>query len=51
MEETISRMAGAEWGISLEPEEFHAAIRALGRMPAERTTTYGRVERSRHPVS
>ena len=50
MEETISRMAGAEWGIRKEPEEFHAAIRAIGRVPVERTTTYDRVERSRHPV-
>jgi FO synthase len=50
MEETISRMAGAEWGIRKEPEEFHAAIRAIGRNPVERTTTYDRVERSRHPV-
>jgi FO synthase len=45
MEETISRMAGAEWGIRKEPEEFVHAIREIGRVPAERTTTYGRVER------
>nr|MBA3690392.1 bifunctional FO biosynthesis protein CofGH [Actinomycetota bacterium] len=42
MEETISRMAGAEWGISMEPQRFDAAIRALGRTPAVRTTTYQR---------
>ena len=46
MEETISRMAGSEWGIRKEPEEFVAAIREIGRVPAERTTLYGRVERS-----
>jgi FO synthase len=46
MEETISRMAGAEWGIRKEPQELIDAIRALGRTPAERTTTYGRVHRS-----
>jgi FO synthase len=46
MEETISRMAGAEWGIRKEPEEFVQAIRDIGRVPAERTTTYGRVDRS-----
>lgn len=46
MEETISRMAGAEWGIRKEPEEFVQAIREIGRIPAERTTTYGRVDRS-----
>jgi FO synthase len=45
MEETISRMAGAEWGIRKEPEEFVRAIREIGRRPAERTTTYGRVDR------
>ena len=47
MEETISRMAGAEWGIRKEPEEFVRAIRDIGRAPAERTTTYGRVGRAR----
>jgi len=45
MEETISRMAGAEWGIRKEPEEFIEAIREIGRSPAERTTTYERVRR------
>ncbi|MCA1727418.1 MAG: bifunctional FO biosynthesis protein CofGH, partial [Actinobacteria bacterium] len=45
MEETISRMAGAEWGIRKEPEELRAAIVEIGRTPAERTTTYGRVNR------
>ncbi len=45
MEETISRMAGAEWGIRKEPEELREAIHAIGRVPAERTTTYGRVLR------
>jgi FO synthase len=47
MEETISRMAGAEWGIRKEPEDFIEAISAIGRIPAERTTTYGRVPRRR----
>jgi FO synthase len=46
MEETISRMAGAEWGIRMEPSQFQQAIRAIGRVPAERTTTYGRVQRN-----
>src|SRR5207245_10070027 len=46
MEETISRMAGSEWGIRKEPEEFIEAIEAIGRIPAERTTTYERVDRS-----
>jgi FO synthase len=47
MEETISRMAGSEWGIRKEPEELIQAIAAIGRIPAERTTTYGRVLRER----
>jgi FO synthase len=50
MEETISRMAGAEWGIRMEPLQFQEAIRAIGRVPAERTTTYGRVQRNRFNV-
>jgi FO synthase len=43
MEETISRMAGAEWGIEMTADQFRDAIRAIGRVPRERTTTYGRV--------
>jgi FO synthase len=43
MEETISRMAGAEWGIEMTPGQFDDAIRAIGRTPAVRTTTYERV--------
>ncbi len=46
MEESISRMAGAEWGIRMEPSQFDEAIRAIGRIPAQRTTTYERVQRS-----
>jgi FO synthase len=46
MEETISRMAGAEWGIRMEPQQLEDAIRAIGRVPAERTTTYERVQRN-----
>jgi FO synthase len=42
MEETISRMAGAEWGIGMEPDAFDDAIRAIGRRPVQRTTTYER---------
>jgi FO synthase len=46
MEETISRMAGAEWGIRMEPSELQDAIRAIGRDPVERTTTYERLHRN-----
>ena len=40
MEENISKSAGAEFGEYVSPEEFRAHIRSIGRMPAERTTTY-----------
>jgi FO synthase len=43
MEETISRMAGAGWGIRMTPAEFDDAIRSIGRTPAVRTTTYDRI--------
>jgi FO synthase len=46
MEETISRMAGAEWGIRKDPWEFDEAIRSIGRTPVQRTTTYERVPAS-----
>jgi FO synthase subunit 2 len=40
MDENISRLAGATAGEYLPPEEFHARIRELGRIPAERDTLY-----------
>jgi FO synthase len=40
MEETISRMAGAEWGIRMEPTQIIEAIDEIGRTPVERSTTY-----------
>ena len=43
MEETISRMAGANHGVRMEVEQFRDAILSIGRIPAERTTTYDRV--------
>ena len=45
MEETISRMAGAEWGIRMEPQQIRDAIIAIDRTPVERTTTYERLQR------
>jgi FO synthase len=47
MEETISRMAGAEHGIRKEPGELRETIASIGRTPAERTTTYGRASLGR----
>jgi FO synthase len=45
MEETISRMAGARWGIRMEPDAFDDAIRAIGRIPVQRSTTYEHLRR------
>ncbi|HEY5906409.1 MAG TPA: 5-amino-6-(D-ribitylamino)uracil--L-tyrosine 4-hydroxyphenyl transferase CofH, partial [Vicinamibacteria bacterium] len=44
MEENISRMAGSQHGVRLEPEQLIAAARAAGRVPAQRTTLYEVVE-------
>src|SRR5437667_1870467 len=40
MEENISKAAGATFGEYVSPEEFRAHIRKIGRVPAERSTTY-----------
>jgi FO synthase len=44
MEENISRMAGSQHGVRLEPEQLIEAARAAGRAPAQRTTLYELVE-------
>ncbi len=44
MEENISRMAGSQHGVRLEPEQLIDAARAAGRTPAQRTTLYEIVE-------
>jgi FO synthase len=44
MEENISRMAGSQHGVRLEPGQLIAAARAAGREPAQRTTLYEIVE-------
>ena len=41
MEEQISRSAGASYGQYFPPEEFRRLTWEIGRIPAERTTTYG----------
>jgi 7,8-didemethyl-8-hydroxy-5-deazariboflavin synthase CofH subunit len=40
MEENISKAAGATFGEFVAPEEFRRLIRSIGRVAAERTTTY-----------
>ncbi len=44
MEENISRMAGSQHGVRLEPEQLIEAARAGGRVPAQRTTLYEIIE-------
>jgi FO synthase len=44
MEENISRMAGSQHGVRLEPAQLIEAARAGGRVPAQRTTLYDIVE-------
>ena len=49
MEENISREAGATAGQYTSPEEFQSLILELGRIPAERNTTYSRINIKFHP--
>jgi len=44
MEENISRMAGSQHGVRLEPSDLIEAARRAGRVPAQRTTLYEIVE-------
>jgi FO synthase len=44
MDETISRMAGADHGVRQDPESLRAVALAAGRVPAERSTDYSRIE-------
>src|SRR5271167_232656 len=44
MEENISREAGATAGQYTCPEDFQAMILEMGRIPAERNTTYSRIQ-------
>jgi FO synthase len=41
MNESISRAAGAAHGQEMSPERMEEAIRAIGRIPRQRTTLYG----------
>ncbi len=43
MEETISRMAGSRHGSRRSVAQLESAVRAVGRTPQQRTTTYGAV--------
>ena len=48
MDELISAAAGASHGTLVEPEDFEAAIRSVGRMPQQRSTVYAPVETKTH---
>jgi FO synthase subunit 2 len=42
--ESISTAAGAGYGQLMKPSQFRGLIREMGRVPAERSTTYQRVQ-------
>jgi FO synthase len=50
MEESGSRESGADFGENTPAEEFRRLIRELGRVPVERTTLYGVVQRFEDPA-
>jgi len=50
MEESISRMAGSQHGVRLEPEDLIGAAHRAGRPAAERTTLYEIRRRHELPV-
>ena len=51
MEETISRMAGADHGSSRTPAQLEAIATGIGRPAWQRTTLYGTVSRARQLVA
>ncbi len=51
MEENISRLAGSTAGQYVSPDEFDERIRALGRTPAQRNTTYTQITPRLHEVA
>jgi len=42
--ESISTAAGAGYGQLMKPSQFRQLIREMGRIPAERTTTYNKIK-------
>ena len=49
MEESISRESGSKFGENTSPEDFRRLIREIGRVPVERNTLYGTVQRFDDP--
>lgn len=50
MEESISRESGSQFGENTSPEDFRRLIREIGRVPVERNTLYGTVQRFDDPT-
>jgi FO synthase len=50
MEESISRESGSQHGENLPAEEMRRLIRDIGRVPVERSTTYGVLRRFDDPA-
>ena len=50
MEESISRESGSQFGENTSPEDFRRLIREIGRVPVERSTLYGTVQRFEDPA-
>ena len=50
MEESISRESGSQHGENTTDEEFRRLIRECGRVPVERNTLYGVIERFEDPA-
>jgi FO synthase len=51
MDETITRSAGAVHGQEMTPSTMESTIRSIGRMPRQRTTTYGQAPEERYRAS
>ena len=51
MDETITRSAGAVHGQEMTPAMMESTIRAIGRTPRQRTTTYGTAPSERYRTS
>jgi FO synthase len=51
MNESISRAAGTQHGQEMPPARMEALIRAMGRVPRQRTTLYGEATAERHAVA
>jgi FO synthase len=51
MNESISRAAGTQHGQEFPPHEMEKLIRSIGRVPQQRSTTYGAVADERRTAS